>query len=521
MSETPAPAAPNRRIARRIARRAEQGIAFSPPLLALAPILLVYAPNAGLLPDASLVRPLVVALLTSLALWTLAAALLRGWTRGAAFATVLMAALYLYGIVAPRSGLDPGPLRQALSVAVAMLLGVLAAWRFRDPRPLNLFASLLLLFASFGAGRAFLSHRGTESGHAAEGGDAGSATAARPDVYYIILDGFGREDALKAKLGFNDAFFTDGLRRLGFFVADRSRANYVQTELSLASSLNMEPLTTLLPNLSRETEDRSPFDRLIAENAVAKTFEARGYRFLTVTTGFPAIRFPAANSGYTPTGGLSLLESAVLNLTPFGERSEFAGSQFIARRDWLRRAFDSLDALAGDSGQPKFVFAHILAPHPPFVFDAKGAPVQYEKTFGYYDGSDWVGTNGSAARYAEGYAGQATWTAERTLATVRRILAAYRTPPVIIVQGDHGPKSRLAQNSLRGTDLDEVVPNLNAYFVPDPVRMRLDPGVTPVNSFRILLSALFGLDLPRRPDRSYYSPFAKPMELTDVTDRVR
>lgn len=498
--------------------RRERHLAFSPPLLALAPVLLVYAPNAGLLPVASLVRPLMIAFAASVVVWAIAATLLRSWMRGATFAAALIAFLCLYGSIAPKVGLGAGTVRQGIYVAVASGLAGFAAWKIRDPRPLNTFASLLLILSVFGAGRAFSSHRGAESGRAALGGAAGGA---RPDVYYIILDGFGRQDALKAKLGFDDAFFVEGLQKMGFYVADRSRANYVQTELSLASSLNMEPLTTLLPNLPRGTENRSPFDRLIETNAVAKTFQARGYRFLTVTTGFPAIRFPVANSGYTPTGGLSLLESAVLDLTPLGEREEFTGSQFIARRGWLRSAFDALGALAGDSGQPKFVFAHILAPHPPFVFDAEGRPVKYEGIFGYYDGSDWIERYGAATRYAEGYRGQATWVAKETLATVRRILAAYGRPPVIIIQGDHGPKGHLSQNSLTDTDLDECVPNLNAYLVPPEIRASLDPGITPVNSFRVLFAGLFGLDLPRRPDRSYFSPFAKPMELTDVTDRVR
>ena len=492
--------------------------AFHPPLLALAPVLLVYAPNSGLLPVGSLARPLVVGAVAALALWGLAAGVFRSWSRGATFASLLLATLWGYSLLGPRLPFEAGTSRQLAYLTIAAGIAAFGAVKLRDPRPLNVFGVLLFGLSVVQAGTAFAGHRGSESGRAATGG---KASAERPDVYYIILDGFGREDALRERLGFDTAFFTEGLEGLGFYVAERSRTNYVQTELSLASSLNMDHLTTLLPEVPRTTLDRAPFDRLVVRNAVAKSFEARGYRFVTVTTGFSAIEFPPANSGYTPVGGLSLLESALLNLTPLGERAEFGGSQFIARRGWLRGAFDALGALAGDSGQPKFVFAHILAPHPPFVFDAEGRDVQAERIFGYYDANDWTERNGSAEKYAAGYAGQATWTARRTLETVRRIISSSRRPPIIVVQGDHGPKSRLSQNSLEGTDLRECVPILNAYFVPAGIRAKLDPEITPVNSFRVILGGLFGLDLPRRPDTSLFSPFAKPMELTDVTDRVR
>ena len=506
MSEAPVAPAP-------LKRRA-----FHPPLLALAPVLLVYAPNSGLLPVGSLVRPLLVAVAVSLALWGVAAAVSRAWLRGATFASVVLGLMFAYAILGSRWPIEEDSTRAIVYTAVVALLAGIAAWKLRDPRPLNAFAILLFALSVVQAGMAYRSHQGSESGRAASGGQTG---AERPDVYYIVLDGYGREDAMREKVGYDGAFFTKGLRDLGFFVADRSRANYVQTELSLASSLNMEHLAPLFAGRPPNGEDRSPFDRLIAENAVTKTLEAHGYRFVAVTTGFPAIAFPRRDSGYTPVGGLTLLETALLDLTPLRAREEFVGSQFIARRGWLRGAFDALGALAGDSGQPKFVFAHILAPHPPFVFDAEGRDAKYETGFGYYDGSDWIERNGDRARYAEGYRGQATWTARQTLATVRRLIAASRRPPIIIVQGDHGPKSGLTQNSLSETDLQECVPNLNAYFVPAAIRAKLDTGVTPVNSFRIVLGALFGLDLPRRPDTSYFSPFAKPMELTDVTDRIR
>jgi hypothetical protein len=78
----------------------------------------------------------------------------------------------------------------------------------------------------------------------------------------------------------------------------------------------------------------------------------------------------------------------------------------------------------------------------------------------------------------------------------------------------------LDQNEITKTDLTECFENLSCYYVPDEVRKKLYPTITPVNSFRIILSTLFGADLPNLPDRSWYSPFGRPFEFTDVSDRI-
>ena len=61
-----------------------------------------------------------------------------------------------------------------------------------------------------------------------------------PDIYYIILDGYGRQDALMEDYGYDNTAFLNFLEEQGFFVADCSRSNYSQTKFSLLTSLNMD-----------------------------------------------------------------------------------------------------------------------------------------------------------------------------------------------------------------------------------------------------------------------------------------
>jgi hypothetical protein len=79
---------------------------------------------------------------------------------------------------------------------------------------------------------------------------------------------------------------------------------------------------------------------------------------------------------------------------------------------------------------------------------------------------------------------------------VKTLIAESDVPPVIILQGDHAlaPSSR----------------NLifNAYYLPGKA-LDLPKGMTPVNTFRLVLNEYFDADLPLLPNRAFYSDYGK------------
>jgi hypothetical protein len=56
------------------------------------------------------------------------------------------------------------------------------------------------------------------------------------------------------------------------------------------------------------------------------------------------------------------------------------------------------------------------------------------------DGSDFLGDR---AAYIQGYREQAQFTSQKVREMVAKILGRSETPPVIILQGDHGPGAYL------------------------------------------------------------------------------
>src|SRR3989344_5967622 len=101
-----------------------------------------------------------------------------------------------------------------------------------------------------------------------------------PDIYYLIFDRYGRSDTLKNVYDFDNSDFISYLKKRGFFVPSRSWANYTQTYLSLASSLNMQYLDSLVEELGQDAQDVRPLAAMIEDYQVLRFLKSRGYTYI-------------------------------------------------------------------------------------------------------------------------------------------------------------------------------------------------------------------------------------------------
>ena len=102
------------------------------------------------------------------------------------------------------------------------------------------------------------------------------------DIYYLILDGYGREDVLEKYYNFDNSSFTKSLEQKGFLVTNKSTANYPQTYLSIASSLNFKYIDSLLPNIDSSSEDRWALRSSIKNNHTYEFLNSLGYSFVVL-----------------------------------------------------------------------------------------------------------------------------------------------------------------------------------------------------------------------------------------------
>ena len=123
------------------------------------------------------------------------------------------------------------------------------------------------------------------------------------------------------------------------------------------------------------------------------------------------------------------------------------------------------------------------------------------------------------SQYMERYITQMKFIEKAISLSIDRILADSRTPPIIILQGDHGCGAFLHHDSLEGTYLQDRLSILNAYYLPGGADGLYD-SITPVNTFRVIINRYFDAALPMLEDRSYFATATHPYDYTDVTDRL-
>jgi hypothetical protein len=489
-------------------------------------VLFLYAQNVGEVEPAEVVLPLVLAVIGAAAATALLGVVLGSLDRGAVLAALLVIVFFGYGhvanAVAPYG--VPGWLQQ-LGWIVLVVGGALVLYRRSAPRlptvnrAIDLVAAVLIALSLV----TILPHELRAASDLTEDGRIGltaGAQAVQPprDVYYLIFDRYASDRELEAAFGI-DGTLDDRLRDVGFYVAADSQANYVKTSLSLASSLNLTYLDEVVKAEGPASDDHEPVFEMIRDSLLARFLKSQGYRYIHV------------GSPYGPTDR-NLLADENPRLDAL---SDFAGAIYdtsvlpaIARRVGLVRStpmreryyraatfqWEALDRLV-DAPGPKYVFCHFLLPHPPYVFAADGSFMSED------DSRD----------VAHNYARQLEYTDARIEALVKRLLALPEAQrPIIVLQADEGPYP--ARYNADTTTFDWAGASdaelamkygiLDALYLPGVADPGLYPSITPVNSFRLILSAYFGTDTPPLPDRIFTSKSKhRPYDLTDVTDRLR
>jgi hypothetical protein len=337
-----------------------------------------------------------------------------------------------------------------------------------------------------------------------------------PDIYYLIFDRYGDERTIRESYGFDNEEFYRYLTDKGFYIARHSHGNYIKTALSVASSLNL----TMLDGVASQTPDSTDWGavyELLANHQLGRFLTAHGYSYVHAGSWWwPTHTNRGATRNinsypFTPRPLMVMLDSRFVS--PFTRRT---GSPWLddRRQQWSRvnRDIAELAQVPPQTG-PKFVFAHVLVPHPPYTFNRDGS---------FLTASD-------ANRYddRESYVNQLIATNQKIALLVDRILADSPRPPIIVLQGDEGPypvgtrKDAFNWHHATPPQLLDKSGILNAYYFPDRDVHDLYASITPVNSFRIILNRYFGTALPLLPDRTYaHESDFHVYRLVDITDVV-
>ena len=491
-------------------------------LVAAYPVLALYAHNIEAVDAISIWRSLLITLAAGMLLLLLFRLLLRSWGKASLITSVTLILFFSYGRLYSiaeqynQSAISIGHHRifAPLFLAIWILLFWLIARRKSDLRVANqtvtVIAGIALIFPLFSMGQFLVNRSHTASAAVAEQSAHLPSGAPKPDIYYIILDGYSRDDTLQDFFSYDNSEFLQSLKEMGFYVARCSQSNYAQTQLSLSSSSNMEYLQSIDPIYADPgNTSRAALPGMIRNSAVRKFLEDQGYQIIGFDSGFSWTNLIDADFYLAPsvgsvkymgmTGGANefevmLMETSAVQLLSDGSikvpkllKPDLSGPR-RQRRERILYTLDELPKIPR-LPSPKFTFAHIVAPHSPYVFGPNGEPV------------------GGVIEGVSGYRDQLIYINSRVLPVLQQIIANSETPPIIILQADHG--------GVR-TNLQDRMRILNAYYLPDGGEQALYPSISPVNSFRKIFNFYFGTEYPQLDDTAYHSGYEAPYDYTVV-----
>lgn len=467
-----------------------------PVLVASYPIIYLYSQNVQIVSSSQLVLPLSIAWAGSLILWAIFSLIIKDTKKGGIISAVFVVFFFAYGHLFDwATSISALELRHRhflpITLFIAGYIGYFIA-TIKKPEPIaNAFKMSCIVVAfllvvnivpimpvELQKSKMGIHQNSTSSGIAP--GTVGSA-ANYPDIYYIVLDEYASFETQETVWGYNNSEFKDFLKSKGFFVAEKSRTHSLDTLHIMASILNME-------YIDQDADTLEKFS-LINDNKVMRLLSTKGY----TTVAIDGIKVPYGNKEriqsdhYFDPRELTT-ENYIFNAYP--ELGTLVFENTMAKpflfvfepnirnnMDWHRisrnNEFNQITRLY-DIPSPKFVYAHMMLPHTPFVFDKDGNAIDAKDMANYRDKNI--------------YLGQLIFATSKIEETVDAILKQYpeSSPPIIIIQSDHGLRYLHA-------GVEEYMPEnesyqvLNTFLLPNYDYQNLDGDILPIKVLPLVI----------------------------------
>jgi len=189
--------------------------------------------------------------------------------------------------------------------------------------------------------------------------------------------------------------------------------------------------------------------------------------------------------------------------------------------DVILCTFSTLPEVKENTSEPIFVLAHIMIPHPPFIFGPNGESISPD-SLDLGQATYWFDK--------ESAINQITFTNKQTQELISKIFSHSKNSSIIIIQSDHGTASLYPAacgndlvcpiDNLTDEYIIERMSNFGAYYLPSNDYNLFYDSMTPVNIFRIIFNSYFDDEYPILEDKMYWSVTTAPYQFVEMTDKL-
>lgn len=331
-----------------------------------------------------------------------------------------------------------------------------------------------------------------------------------PDIYYIILDMYPSGKVLNNYWNFDNSKFLSQLSNVGFKVFPESKSNYPITYLALNSVLNMQ-------YIHKENEGEQYYltqeylSQTLAQNKVSIFLKKKGYNYYIFDGGIipefptrglqdfylsPDTKSTAINYQTTPDNDFFLLFIKNSIISPFADRIQSISSNIYRKR--INYVLDNLPELSKQSDK-KFVIAHIMCPHSPFIFGENGEDIFIDE---------------KSPNRKKAFLQQLKFINKKVIPVINQIVKNDNgRDKIILLQGDHGTRELKTNRNFNLEEdwVEEYFGNLNAIYMSNKQKYNSLVYTAPVNTFRQVFNLQFNENLEILADNKYYSDFTFPL----------
>jgi hypothetical protein len=289
----------------------------------------------------------------------------------------------------------------------------------------------------------------------------------------------------------------------------------------------MKYINYLSEIVGEDSSDLDPVYEMLQDYEVWRFLKSKGYKYIHFGSWWEHTRenkYADVNVNYWEVPEFSMTLFKTTMLYPIALENErlpnWLKVPFIKeyrKAQWERTLyqFDKLSEIP-KMKEPTFVFAHLLIPHDPYVFDQEGNYLTLEEE--------------KKRSEIVNYVDQLIFANSKVKALVDELLSNSEVPPIIILQSDEGPHPEryvLDEENFKWEEATEAelrlkMGILSAFYLPNVDNSVLYPSITPANTFRLVFNLYFDANFELLPDRIYaFHSNRYQYKFFDVTDKLK